>query len=85
MRPVRDAPLALIGYSADAARALRGAGLLAVPVPDDDPAAVLEACRTLRFIGALVHPSREVALAGYLDLDPEARRAGRARRPGRRG
>ncbi|KEF35300.1 shikimate dehydrogenase [Deinococcus sp. RL] len=78
MRPVRDAPLALIGYSADAARALRGAGLLAVPVPDDDPAAVLEACRTLRFIGALVHPSREVALAGYLDLDPEARRAGRA-------
>lgn len=77
MRSPSDAPLALIGYSADAARALREAGLLAVPVPDDDPAAVLDACRTLRFVGALVHPSREVALAGHVDPDPDARRVGR--------
>jgi len=77
MSALSDAPLALIGYPASAARALRGAGLVALSVPDDDLPAVLEACRTLGFAGALIHPSREVAVAGQVDADPDARRVGR--------
>ena len=72
-----DAPLALIGYSPAAARALRAAGLIAVEVPDEGLGAVMGACRTLRFSGALVQESREVAAAGAADPDASARRAGR--------
>ncbi|MCD0167864.1 shikimate dehydrogenase, partial [Deinococcus sp. 12RED42] len=46
--PASDTPLALIGYPAPAARALRDLGLIAVSVPTDDTRAVLDACRTLR-------------------------------------
>lgn len=72
-----DAPLALIAYPSHAALALREAGLLALNVPGDDLPAVLLACRTLRFAGALVHPSREAAVAEVVEADPDARRAGR--------
>lgn len=72
-----DAPLALIGSSPAAARALREVGLVAVAVPDEHLEAVLGACRTLRFSGALVHESREVAAASAADPDAGARRAGR--------
>lgn len=72
-----DAPLALIGYPAPAARALREVGLVALTVPDDDLSAVLDACRTLRFAGALVHATREIAVAGLVEADPDARRVGR--------
>lgn len=77
MSATSDAPLALIGHSPQAARAFREVGVVALTVPDDDLGPVLEACRTLRFTGALVHPSREVAVAGAVDLDPDARRLGR--------
>ena len=72
-----DAPLALIGYPSPAARALRDLGLIALAVPAEDLPGVLDACRTLRFTGALVHPSQERAVAGAVSLDPDARRAGR--------
>ncbi|SMB91383.1 shikimate dehydrogenase [Deinococcus hopiensis] len=72
-----DAPLALIGYPSPTARALRDLGLIAVGVPVDDLPAVLEACRVLRFTGALVHPSQERAVVGAVSPDPDARRAGR--------
>ncbi|GAA5532635.1 shikimate dehydrogenase [Deinococcus metallilatus] len=77
MSAIPDAPLALIGYSSQAARAFREVGLVALTVPHDDLTAVLEACRTLRFAGALVHPTLEIAAAEVLDPDPDARRAGR--------
>lgn len=72
-----DAPLALIGHPPHAALTLREVGLFALAVPGDDLAAVLAACRTLRFAGALVHPMREAAVAEAVEADPDARRAGR--------
>ncbi|WP_102126590.1 shikimate dehydrogenase [Deinococcus planocerae] len=72
-----EAPLALIGYSPAAARALRTAGLIVVGVPDENLGAVMQACRTLRFSGALVHESREGMAAGAADPDASARRVGR--------
>ncbi|EYB67613.1 hypothetical protein DEIPH_ctg033orf0017 [Deinococcus phoenicis] len=77
MSATPDAPLALIGHSSLAARAFREVGLIALAVPDDDLSAVLGACRTLHFTGALVHPSREIAVADAVDTDPDARRVGR--------
>jgi len=72
-----DTPLALIGYPSPAARALRELGLIALNVPTDDLPAVMDACRSLRFTGALVHPLQERALAAAVSTDPDARRAGR--------
>ncbi|MEF2280000.1 shikimate dehydrogenase [Deinococcus sp. YIM 134068] len=72
-----DAPLALVGHSPAAARALRDVGLVAVSVPGGDLGAVIGACRTLRFSGALVHESREGAAAEAVTPDTSARRAGR--------
>ena len=75
--PAPDSPVALIGHSGAAARALRDLGLVGVAVPHDDLAATLEACRTLRFSGALVHPSQEGALVSVTQADPVAQRVGR--------
>lgn len=72
-----DSPLALIGYPAPAARALRDLGLIAVNVPTDDLRAVLDASRTLHFTGALVHPSQETHALGAVTPDAVARRVGR--------
>lgn len=77
MPALPDAPLALIGHSSQAARAFREVGLVALTVPESDLGAVLDACRTLHFTGALVHPSCEVAVAGVVDTDADARRVGR--------
>ncbi|WP_034384305.1 hypothetical protein [Deinococcus sp. YIM 77859] len=72
-----DAPLALIGYSSHAARTLRDLGLVALSLPHDDLRAVIEACLTLRFSGALVHPAQEGAVAPHVEPDPDARRVSR--------
>ncbi|ANE44019.1 hypothetical protein [Deinococcus puniceus] len=71
------APLALIGVPAGAARAFRELGIVAVGVPDTDLKAVLDACHTLRFCGALVGPSHEEAVLGAVTPDADARRVGR--------
>lgn len=75
--PASDTPLALIGYPAPAARALRDLGLIALSVPTDDTRAVLDACRTLHFTGALVHDSQQVHLLDAVTPDTAARRVGR--------
>ncbi|GHF30730.1 shikimate dehydrogenase [Deinococcus metalli] len=75
--PAPDAPLALIGYTSAAARALRDLGVVAVSVPHDDLGAVMDACRTLPFSGALVHPSVEGAALSVTQADVAAQRAGR--------
>lgn len=75
--PAFDTPLALVGYAPQAARALRDLGLVAVSVPTDDPASVLEACRALRFTGALVHASQQVSTFEKVTADSAARRVGR--------
>ncbi|THF88203.1 shikimate dehydrogenase [Deinococcus sp. KSM4-11] len=75
--PAPDSPLALIGHASAAARALRDLGLVAITVPTDDLDGALSACRTLRFTGALVHPSMEAALLPLTQADPVAVRAGR--------
>jgi len=72
-----DHPLALLGFAPDAARALRQLGLIAVNVPTDDLTHVMDACRTLKFTGALVHPALEAAVAAAVTPDTAARRAGR--------
>lgn len=72
-----DSPVALIGHSGAAARALRDLGLVGVAVPHDDLPATLAACRTLRFSGALVHPYQETALLAVTQADPVAQRVGR--------
>ncbi|GGK32671.1 hypothetical protein GCM10008955_28290 [Deinococcus malanensis] len=72
-----DTPLALIGYPPDAARALRGLGLLALSVATDNLGATLEACRSLHFTGAIVHPTLESHLPDVSTPDAEARRVGR--------
>lgn len=77
MSATPDAPLALIGHPPHAARTLRDLGLVALSVPGDDLAAAFDACRTLRFAGALVHPSQEQAVAAVVETDPDARRVGR--------
>ncbi|PNY82565.1 shikimate dehydrogenase [Deinococcus koreensis] len=74
---VSDTPLALIGHSAQAARALRDLGLLGVSVPTDDLSGVLHACQTLRFSGALIHASQEFAALGVTQADPTAQKVGR--------
>ncbi|GAA4019951.1 hypothetical protein GCM10022631_36820 [Deinococcus rubellus] len=71
-----EAALALIGYSAAAARALREFGLVALGVAAAPLPEVLAACEALGFAGALLHPSLHVQAAQYLQLDPDARRAG---------
>ncbi|UBV43589.1 shikimate dehydrogenase [Deinococcus taeanensis] len=75
--PPSDTPLALIGYPSPAARALRDLGLIAVNVPTGDLRGVLDACRTLQFSGALVHPSQETHALDAVTPDPVARRVGR--------
>lgn len=73
-----ETPLALIGYSPDAARALRTLGLLALGVPADNLGATLEACRTLHFSGALVAPPFQAQVLDFSAPDAGARRVGRA-------
>ncbi|GGM01103.1 shikimate dehydrogenase [Deinococcus aerophilus] len=70
-------PLALIGHSPAAARALRELGVVALSVPTDDLRATLEACATLHFSGALVHPSQELRVADVAQPDAVARQVGR--------
>ena len=72
-----DTPLALIGYPAPAARALRDLGLIAVNVPVGDTRAVMDACRALHFTGALVHDSQQIHLLDAVTPDTTARRVGR--------
>ncbi|MVN86155.1 shikimate dehydrogenase [Deinococcus sp. HMF7620] len=75
--PAFDTPLALIGYTTHAARALRDLGIIALSVPTDDLGKVLDACRPLRFTGALVHPSQEAHVFEQVSPDAAARRVGR--------
>ena len=70
--------LALIGYPAGASRALREFGLVALSVPGVPLPEVLSACERLGFVGALLHPSLQDSAAAHLQLDPDARKAGRA-------
>lgn len=72
-----DAPLALIGYSSETARALRELGLTALLVPDAPPAEVISACQTLKFSGALLAPPPGRAWLDAVMADSDARRAGR--------
>ena len=72
-----DAPLALIGYSSDAARALTALGITALHVPDGPPADIISACQTLKFSGALVAPTHGHAWLHAVNGDTDARRAGR--------
>ncbi|ADV67210.1 hypothetical protein [Deinococcus maricopensis] len=72
-----DAPIALVGYAADQARALRDLGLLAVAVPTAPLRDVLDAARTLRFAGALVAPAHEDDAFGAATPDAPARKVGR--------
>lgn len=75
-----DTPLALLGYAPDQARTaaqqLRGLGLLALVTPADPPAEMLDACRTLGYLGALVAPELGRTLLGTAQPDAAARRAG---------
>lgn len=72
-----DAPLALIGYSSDAARTLTSLGITALHVPDGPPADIISACQTLKFAGALVAPAQGQAWLSAVSADSDARRAGR--------
>lgn len=72
-----DAPLALVGYSSDTARALRDLGLTALAVQDAPPGEVVSACQTLGFSGALVAPAKGAAWLEAVNADSDARRAGR--------
>ncbi len=72
-----DAPLALVGYPSSVAAALRGLGILAVPVPAERPQDIVSACLTLRFSGALVAPAHGAAWLDAAPADTEARRVGK--------
>lgn len=72
-----EAPLALVGYSAAAAEAFREAGLLALSLPDAEPAEVVSACSTLGFVGALIAQAQGGKWLSATQPDPEAVRAGR--------
>ena len=72
-----DAPLALIGYSSDAARALSALGITALNVPDGPPGDIISACHTLKFSGALIAPTQGHAWLDAVNVDTDARRAGR--------
>ncbi|AFZ65735.1 shikimate 5-dehydrogenase [Deinococcus peraridilitoris] len=72
-----DAPLALIGYSPDTARALRTFGLLSLAVPEGPPGDVVGALKTLRFTGALIAPHLEEVMLAHAQPDAAARKAGR--------
>lgn len=72
-----DAPLALIGYSSDAARALAPLGITALAVPDAAPGDIVSACQTLKFSGALVAPQQGRAWLDAVQADSDARKAGR--------
>jgi shikimate dehydrogenase len=76
--PAHDTPLALIGYSPDAARALRELGLTALAVPTDHLEEVLGACTALAFRGALVAASVQAAVLEATQPDSAAVRAGAA-------
>ncbi|MFD1730280.1 hypothetical protein ACFSC4_02845 [Deinococcus malanensis] len=54
-----------------------GLGLLALSVATDNLGATLEACRSLHFTGAIVHPTLESHLPDVSTPDAEARRVGR--------
>ncbi len=72
-----DTPLALIGYPAPAARALRELGLVALSTPTDHLKEVMDACMTLGFSGALIHRSQEARALDATQADAGARRVGR--------
>ncbi|WP_029475108.1 hypothetical protein [Deinococcus frigens] len=72
-----DTPLALIGYPGPAARALRELGLVALATPTEHLKEVMDACMTLGFSGALVHPSQESCALDATQADATARRVGR--------
>ncbi len=73
-----DTPLGLLGYSPQAARALREVGLLAVSLPAENLVGVLEASQALRFCGALVAPALGAGVLALSRPDLSARRAGGA-------
>lgn len=72
-----EAPLALVGFGAEAARALRALGLVALAVPAAPLAEVLGALAPLRFAGALIAPDHEEAAARLVTPDADARKLGR--------
>ena len=72
-----DAPLALIGFSPSAARALRDLGLNALSVPGEPLPEVLDALKVLRFGGALVATDCQEAAFGNVQPDAAARKVGR--------
>lgn len=72
-----DTPLALIGYSPQAARACRELGLIALSLPCESPSEVAQACQTLRFSGALIAPPFQTQWIDITQADPEARRIGK--------
>ncbi|MDV6374928.1 shikimate dehydrogenase [Deinococcus arenicola] len=72
-----DTPLALIGYPASAARALRELGLVAIATPADDLKTIMAACMTLGFSGALIHRTLEARAHDASQPDATARRVGR--------
>ncbi|GGO29043.1 shikimate dehydrogenase [Deinococcus humi] len=72
-----DTPLALIGYPASAARALRELGLVALATPTEQLKEVMEACMTLGFSGALIHRGQEARAHDAAQTDATARRVGR--------
>ncbi|MFC4452838.1 shikimate dehydrogenase [Deinococcus sonorensis] len=78
MSVAHDTPLALFGYPPQVGRSLRDLGLTAVTVPPGPLPDVLEACATLRYSGALVHPTLQAELLGHAEPDSAARRAGLA-------
>ena len=78
MTPAHDTPLALLGYSPDAARALRELGLTALSLPTDALPEVLHACAVLACPGALVAPRFQDQVLAISRPDTAAQRAGSA-------
>ena len=72
-----NAPLALLGYAPDAARAFRELGLLALTLPAEPLPDVLSAMRTLQFIGVLLGPALEEHAFAHVNADSAARKAHR--------
>lgn len=77
MQSPPDNPLALIGYSSQAARTCRELGLIALSLPCESPSEIAEACQTLCFSGALIAPPFQNSWAAITQTDPEAKRIGK--------
>lgn len=71
-----DAPLALVGYPSELARAFQELNITALAVPEAHPADLISACQTLKFTGALIAPAQARAWLEATTADSDARRAG---------